>query len=89
MACIERRLGRILTPDDFIDALVNEVIYLDTPRMASRKEGWANQYAENGDTVLKRDAARELPTSKGLTELGTMLSHRHSRPTLRQGRHIE
>ena len=37
IACLETRLGRILTPDDFPDLPVNEPGPADTPLLAARK----------------------------------------------------
>lgn len=39
VACIERRMGRPLTPTDFTDAPCNEPDPWDTPRLAARKAG--------------------------------------------------
>jgi hypothetical protein len=37
VSCIEKRLGRVLAPADFIKAPINEPSPWDTPRLASRK----------------------------------------------------
>jgi hypothetical protein len=39
IACLEVRLGRILTPDDFTDADINEPHPWDTARLEARKVG--------------------------------------------------
>jgi hypothetical protein len=39
VGCIERRLGRMIGPDDFTDALINKPSPWDTPRLAARKAG--------------------------------------------------
>jgi hypothetical protein len=37
IGCLEKRLGRELTAEDFVDAPINHQHDLDTPRLASRK----------------------------------------------------
>jgi hypothetical protein len=39
IGCLERRLGRRLTPADFTAAPINEADPWDTPRLAARKAG--------------------------------------------------
>jgi hypothetical protein len=39
IGCLERRLGRQLTPDDFTEVAINELTTWDTPRLADRKLG--------------------------------------------------
>lgn len=39
IACLEQRLGRMLTADDFTDAHVNGEHPWDTARLAARKSG--------------------------------------------------
>jgi hypothetical protein len=41
VGCLEARLGRMLTPADFIDYPINEPHPWDTPRMLARKIGGA------------------------------------------------
>jgi hypothetical protein len=38
VGCIEFRLGRRLTPEDFTDAPVNDFLEVDSPRLRSRKQ---------------------------------------------------
>jgi hypothetical protein len=42
VGCIERRLGRMIGPDDFTAAPINEPSPWDTPRSAARKAGELN-----------------------------------------------